>query len=406
MSLVDLKTHIEAFQQWQEDLYIHLHRNPELSMQETETRKRIVAELTEIGYDTVEVGGGVVGVLENGDGSTVLFRADFDGLPVKEDTGVEYASTAKQVDRDGVEQYVMHACGHDLHTAAALGAAKILMDNKDAWSGTYLALFQPGEETAEGAQSMVDDGLTTKIPKPDVALGQHVLAVPEAGKVGTTAGPVLSTAASMKITIHGKGSHGSMPHFGIDPVVIASSVVMRLQSIVAREISPFDFGVVTVGAFQSGSKANIIPASAELLLNIRAYKDEVRDHMIASIERITRAECEAAGVEKEPEFEIFDRFPATINDPDVNQKVTESLKKYLGDDRVVDLDPITASEDFANLPRAFDIPYTYFGFGGFTEGEPTYPNHNPKFLPALQPTLTTGTEAAAAAALAYLGKED
>lgn len=406
MSLVDLKGNIEAFKDWQEALYIHLHQTPELSMQETETLKRITQELTELGYETVEVGGGVVGVLENGEGPKVLFRADFDGLPVKEDTGYEYASTAKQVDRNGVEQDVMHACGHDMHVSTALGAAKILADNKDAWSGTYLALFQPGEETAEGAQSMVDDGIVNKIPKPDVAIGAHVLTAPESGKVGTTAGPVLSTAASMKITIHGKGSHGSMPHLGIDPVVIASAVVMRLQSVVAREISPFDFGVLTVGAFQSGSKANIIPASAELLLNIRAYKDEVRDHILDAIERITKAECEAAGVEKEPEFEIFDRFPSTINDEEVNAKITESMKKYMGEDRVVQLDPVTASEDFSNVPRAFDIPYAYYGVGGFLEGEPTYPNHNPKFLPALQPTLTTGTEAAAAAALAYLGKED
>ncbi|NLW12951.1 MAG: amidohydrolase [Trueperella sp.] len=406
MSLVNLKANIEAFKDWQEKLYIHLHKTPELSMQETETLKRITEELTTIGYETVQVGGGVVGVLENGDGPKVLFRADFDGLPVKEDTGSEYASTVRQVDRDGVEQDVMHACGHDMHVATALGAAKILADNKDSWSGTYLALFQPGEETAEGAQAMVDDGIVDKIPKPDIALGQHVLTVPVAGKVGTTAGPVLSTAASMKITIHGKGSHGSMPHLGIDPVVIASSVVMRLQSIVAREISPFDFGVVTVGAFQSGSKANIIPASAELLLNIRAYEDDVREKMIASIKRITIGECEAAGTEKEPEFELFDRFPSTINDEEANTKVTESLKKYMGEDRVVPLDPITASEDFSNVPRAFDIPYVYFGLGGFLEGEPTYPNHNPKFMPALQPTLTTGTESAAAAALAYLGKED
>ncbi|VEI13052.1 amidohydrolase [Trueperella bialowiezensis] len=406
MSLVDLKANIEGFKDWQEDLYIHLHKTPELSMQETNTLKRIGEELAAIGYDTVEVGGGVVGILENGEGPTVLFRADFDGLPVKEDTGVDYASTAKQVDRDGVEQPVMHACGHDMHVSCALGAAKILADNKDAWSGTYLALFQPGEETAEGAQSMVDDGLVNKIPKPDVALGQHVLTAPVSGKVGTTAGPVLSTAASLKITIHGKGSHGSMPHLGIDPVVIASAVVLRLQTIVAREVSPFDFGVVTVGAFQSGSKANIIPASAELLLNVRAYKDEVREAIIDAIKRITIGECQAAGVEKEPEFEIFDRFPSTINDPEVNEKITASLKKYLGEDRVVKLDPITASEDFTNVPRAFDIPYAYFGLGGFLEGEPTYPNHNPKFLPAMQPTLTTGTEAAAAAALAYLGKED
>jgi amidohydrolase len=387
---------LEAASGWQEELYIHLHKHPELSMQEVETAAEITRRLTSYGYDVQQIGGGVVGVLANGDGPTVLFRADIDALPVQEATGLPYASEVPGV---------MHACGHDLHITAGLGAAALLAGSKDAWSGTYVALFQPAEETAEGARSMVADGLVDRVPTPDVALGQHVLAVPAAGEVATGSGPMLSTAASIEVTVFGKGSHGSMPHLGIDPVLLASSIVVRLQGIVAREIAPSEFAVVTVGSIQAGSSANIIPDRAVLRLNIRAYDLAVRDRLLASIERIVRAECEASGSTREPEIAVHDRYPLTDNDAEVTATVTEAFVEHFGPDRVKRLDPITASEDFSVIPDAFGIPYSYWGFGGFAPDQPTYPNHNPAFGPALQPTLRTGTEAAVTAILAYLQKD-
>lgn len=302
---------------WQEELYVHLHQNPELSMQETQTTAQITRRLEAYGYDVQQIGGGVVGILANGEGPTVLFRADI-----------------------------------------------------------------------------------------DVALGHHVLAVPWAGEVGTTAGPVLSTGACIRIKVTGKGSHGSMPHLGVDPVLMASAIVTRLQGIVAREIAPGQFGVVTVGSLQSGTKANIIPNDATLLLNIRAYAEAVRDKLQASIERIVRAECQASGAPVEPTFELYDQYPLTDNDPDVNARVTGAFVDHFGAERVKKLEPITASEDFSIIPDAFGVPYCYWGFGGFTVGTPTLPNHNPGFGPVMQPTLRTGTEAAVAAVLAYLGKDE
>ena len=396
MQTTEVLNGLNEVNEWQEELYVHFHKNPELSMQETETAAEITSRLDSFGYETHQIGGGVVGILANGDGATVLFRADIDALPVAEETGLPYSSEVPGA---------MHACGHDFHITSGLGAAALLARNRDAWSGTYLALFQPGEETAEGARSMVEDGLVDRVPRPDVALSQHILTKPAAGEVATATGPVLSTAASMRVVVHGKGSHGSMPHLGIDPVVLASAIVLRLQGIVAREISPGDFGVVTVGSLQAGSKANIIPDRARLLLNIRAYDPEIRDKLISSVERIVEAECEASGAPKPPEIEVFDRYPLTDNDPAVNEKVTAAFSEHFGPDRVKHLDPITASEDFSVIPDAFGVPYTYWGVGGFTAEQEIRPNHNPGFAPAMQPTLRTATEAAVAAAHAFLRKE-
>ena len=395
---------LAAVTSWQEELYVQLHQNPELSMQEVETAAEITRRLQAFGYDVQQIGGGVVGVLANGDGPTVLFRADIDALPVEESTGLPYASTRTTTDSQGRTVPVMHACGHDLHIVAGLGAAALLAAHRDAWAGTYVALFQPAEETAAGARSMVDDGLVDKIPRPDVALGQHVLTVPAAGEVGTTAGPMLSTGACIRVKVFGKGSHGAMPHQGIDPGVRSCAVVTRLQTIVAREIAPGDFGVVTVGSLQAGTKANIIPDDATMLLNIRAYDLGVRATLLAAIERIVRAECEAANCPRPPEIELYESYPLTDNDPEVNSTVTQAFVAHFGQDRVKHLDPITASEDFSVIPDAFDIPYCYWGFGGFTADQQPVPNHNPGFGPAMQPTLTTGTEAAVTAVLAYLGR--
>lgn len=387
---------LEQITGWQEDLYRHLHAHPELSFQEVETRAEIARRLRALGYDVQEVGGGVVGVMRNGDGPTVLFRADIDALPVTEATGLDYASSV-----DGV----MHACGHDHHIVAALGAASLLSERTDLWSGTYVALFQPAEELGSGAQAMVDDGLTEKVPRPDVCLGQHVLAAPEAGHVATSAGPVLSAGDSLRVTIHGAGSHGSMPHLGIDPVVVAAAVILRLQTVVAREIAPGDFGVVTVGSVQAGLKANIIPAEAVLLVNTRAYDLAVRETILGAIERIVRAECQASGCPREPDIEITESFPLTDNDAEATATVTHALVEHFGAERVHELGRIPASEDFSVIPDAFSVPYTYWGYGGFTPEQTAVPNHNPAFAPAIQPVLRTGTEAAVTAVLAYLGTE-
>lgn len=405
MSDFDLAEAVEKLGSWQEETYKWLHQHPELSMAETETCDFIDKQLQDFGYETQKIGGGVVGVLRNGTGKTTLFRADIDGLPVKEETGLEYASTITRLDQDGNEVPTMHACGHDVHITAGLGAARILSENRQTWSGTHIALFQPGEETAEGAKSMVADGLVDKIPQPDVALGQHVLSGPMAsGSVGTHSGAILSTGASLKITVHGKGSHGSMPHMGVDPVVLASAIVMRMQTIVSREINPFKMAVVTVGSLQAGSKSNIIPERATLLVNIRAYDLEVREHLLESIKRIVNAECEAAGSPEPAQFELYDSYPLTNNDAETTKTVTDAFIAHFGSERVGDCGGVPASEDFSTIPDAFGIPYCYWGLGGFREEDPKFPNHNPKFAPIMQPTLATGTEAAAAAVLAWLGK--
>lgn len=390
----ELLSSYDSIRNWQEDLYQDLHQYPELSMEEVRTRQVIADQLESFGYQPQHIGGGVVGTMENGSGPGVLFRADFDGLPVTEATGLPYASK---------NEGKMHACGHDLHVSCALGVARLLAENLRLWSGTYVALFQPGEETAQGAKSMVDAGLVEMIPRPDVALGQHVMPQP-VGIVETAAGPVFSQADSIRITVFGKGSHGSMPHLGVDPVVLAAAIVMRLQGVVSREISPADFGVVTVGSLQAGTKSNIIPDHAELLLNLRTYDSEVRGTLITAIERIVRAECEASGSPKSPVFEYFDQFPLTNNDPQVTKIVTEAFTRYFGEDRVMKMDPVTASEDFSNIPNAFGTPYCYWGLGGFESAKDIVPNHNPRFAPVMQPTLQIGTEAAVTAVMAYLGK--
>lgn len=393
---------LERDRSWSEELFTDFHRHPELSMREARTRGLIAAQLEELGYVIQEIGGGVVGVLSNGEGPTVLFRADIDGLPVQEASGLDYASTATQVDADGIEQPTMHACGHDFHLTAGLGVAKLLAEHRDDWSGTYIALFQPGEETAAGARAMVADGLLEKVPTPAVCLGQHVLTSPAAGKVAVAAGPVLSTAASARIVVHGAGSHGSMPHLGVDPVVLASAIVTRLQTLVAREISPSDFGVVTVGSLQAGSSANIIPDQATMLLNFRAYSSEVLDQLIAGVERIVRAECEAARSPREPEIELYDRYPLTDNDPGAAEVVRKGFLAQFGPERVEVMSPATASEDFTVIPDAFGVPSCYWGVGAYAEGREAYPNHSPLWAPDLQPTLRMSTEAAATAVLAHL----
>jgi amidohydrolase len=413
-SVQEILAGYDSLQAGQEAFYKDLHQHPELSHQEQRTAERVAGQLQQYGC-TVQagIGGtGVVGMLSNGGGPTVLLRADMDALPVKEDTGADYASTATACDADGGEVPVAHACGHDMHVACLLGMVKLMADQPGQWNGTLLALFQPAEETGDGAQGMVDDGLLTRIPAPDVALAQHVLAG-VAGTVGTHPGPFLSAADSIKITVYGRGGHGSMPQNTIDPVVLAASIVLRLQTIVSREIAPSETAVLTIGSSQAGTKSNVIPDRAVLQLNLRSYSQQTRQRMLAAIQRIVRGECQIAGSPRDPDFETLDRFPLTDNDPDATNRVAAAFGERFGD-RAVDWAQQTASEDFSDIPRAAGIPYTYWAIGGtdpqayraaekagrIQDDIPS--NHSPHFLPVLQPTLRTGTEALTTAALAWL----
>jgi hippurate hydrolase len=403
-----------AIREWQEEVYRAIHRHPELSNQEVHTAAAAADTLRKAGYEVHDKVGttGVVGILHNGNGPTVLVRADMDALPMKEDTGLPYASTDHQTDGSGQDVPVAHSCGHDMHVASLMGAARLLAENRSAWQGTFIPLFQPGEEVGTGAEEMVKGGLASLIPKPDVALAQHVLAYP-AGTVGTHPGPFLSTAASLRITVHGRGSHGSMPQLSIDPVMLASMIVVRLQGIVAREVGPDDFAVLTVGHFEAGTKSNIIPDHAVIELNIRAYSDSMRTQLIEAVKRVVKGECAASGSPNDPEFELYDEYPLTSNNPEVTAKVAAAFKEHFGD-QAITTPRQSASEDFSLIPDALGVPYTYWALGGIDAkkwhqaaaagrvASDIPANHSPKFAPVIEPTLQTGTAAIVVAALAWL----
>ncbi|WP_173922958.1 amidohydrolase [Agromyces sp. Marseille-P2726] len=319
-------------QGWQEELYTNLHRHPELGHQEIRTAATVVAVLQEAGFEVHEQVGftGVVGILANGDGPVVLMRADMDALPVAEATGLPYASTERARDRDGNHVPVMHACGHDVHVACLLGAARLLASRTDAWRGTFVALFQPAEELADGAEVMLRAGLHELIPRPDVALAQHVLPFP-AGTVGTRAGAFLSSGDSLRVTVWGRGSHGSAPQLSVDPVVLASMIVVRLQAIVAREVAPGEFAVLTVGRIAAGSKSNIISDYAVIELNVRTFSEATRTTIMAAIRRTVEGECAASGSPKPPSFELYDHYPVTENDPHATAVVTDAFDRCFGD---------------------------------------------------------------------------
>ncbi|KQU16171.1 amidohydrolase [Methylobacterium sp. Leaf94] len=396
-------------------IYEDLHANPELSMQEKRTAGIAAKWLKDQGFDVTEgVGGtGVVGLLRNGDGPTVLLRADMDGLPMKENTGLPYASTKRGTDpASGRETAIAHSCGHDLHVTWLMGATQILAANKDKWHGTVMAVFQPGEEIGEGAKAMVDDGMVKRFPKPVVTLGQHVLPFP-AGQVRLASGPVLSRSDSLKVTLYGRGGHGSGPETTIDPVVMAAATVMRLQTIVSREVSMSDSAVVTVGSIQAGSSANIIPDEAQLQLNVRTYDDAVRDKVLASIKRVVDGEASISGAPKPPLLTMLGQFPLTVNDEDATAKVAEGLKQRLGAARVQPASSANASEDFTVFARAWDVPSVFWFVGGtdpkrYAEAEQAGTlnalpaNHSPEYAPVLNPTLRIGVETMLAAAGQWL----
>lgn len=398
----------------QERLYKELHQLPELSHQEHQTAAKIGQWLKGCGYQVRPgVGGtGVVGTLHNGDGPTVLLRADMDALPVREATGLPYASTVTATDSGGNEVPVAHACGHDMHVTCLLGAAELLARGTTDWSGTVVALFQPAEETGDGARGMVDDHLANIIPAPDVALAQHILPGP-AGHVGTRSGPTLSAADSMRVTVYGRGGHGSMPQATVDPVVLAAMIVIRLQTIISRETPPGETAVLTVGRIQAGTKSNVIADHAVLELNLRTYSDQTRTALLAAVRRIVIAECQASRSPKDPDFKLFDRFPVTDNDGATTERVASAFVDFFGP-RVVELDQQTASEDFSDIPAALGAPYTYWGVGcidtdtyrkAVEEGRVAQDipvNHSAQFAPVIQPTLDTGTQALVVAALDWL----
>ncbi len=404
---------LDSIRSWQEDFYRDLHAHPELSHQERRTAANVAARLREDGCVVHEqVGGtGVVGVLSNGDGPTVLLRADMDALPVREETGLAYAS--KDTAGEGDELMpVMHACGHDVHVTCLLGAVALMAQAREHWLGTLVAVFQPAEETADGAKGMLEQGLASIVGQVDVAMAQHVLPM-AAGHVGTRVGPTLSAADSMRVTVYGRGAHGSMPQAAVDPVVLAAMIVVRLQTVVSREVTPGEAAVLTVGSIAAGSKSNVIPDHAVLQLNVRTYNDGTRSVILDAIERIVRAECQASRSPREPEFERFERYPLTDNDAEVTRRVSGAFASFFGE-RAARLPAQSASEDFSDIPEGIGAPYTYWGIGGIdaevyraameadrvTQDIPV--NHSSYFSPVIQPTLDTGTQALAVAALAWL----
>ena len=407
-------TGLEAVQGWAADVYRDLHAHPELSHEEQATASKVAESLGASGIEVhTGIGGtGVVGLLRNGEGPVVLLRADMDALPVAEATGLDYASHTTAADGDGNEVPVMHACGHDMHVACLLGAAHLLAAARERWAGTVVTVFQPAEETGDGARGMLDDGLAALLPKVDVALAQHVLPAP-AGLVGTHVGPTLSAADSMRITLHGRGAHGSMPQASVDPVVLAAMTVVRLQTVVARETRPGDPVVVTVGSIRAGTKSNVIADHAVIELNVRTYSEQTRASVLDAIHRIVDAECQASGCPKPADYELFDRFPLTDNDAEATQRVARAFASFFGE-RARPLPMQTASEDFSDIPSALGVPYCYWGIGGTDPA--TYQkaeqagrvaqdipvNHSAHFAPVIQPTLGTGIQALVVAALAWL----
>jgi amidohydrolase len=395
--------------------YRDLHAHPELSFQEHRTAGIAAAHLTGLGFEVTTgiAGTGVVGVLANGAGPTVLLRADMDGLPVLEETGLEYASTARGTDPDGVDVPLMHACGHDVHVACLMGAAERLAADAGDWSGTLVVLFQPAEEWGGGAARMIADGLYDRVPRPDIVLGQHVAPFP-AGFAAVHAGVAMAAADSIDIILHGSGGHGSRPETTVDPVYLAANVVTRLQGIVSREVAAAESAVITVGQLHAGTKNNIIPPSARLGLSVRTFDDEVREKVVAAIERVTRAEADASGAPKAPEFDYVERFPLTVNDDAATARTVAALRAELGQRRVLDPGPIAGSEDVGVLATAAGAPLVYWFLGGFDPErfadmlesgrmpEDLPSNHSPHFAPLIEPTLSTGVRTLVAAAREWL----
>ncbi len=400
-------------------IYRDLHAHPELAFAEVRTAALVADRLRALGYETVTGVGrtGVVGLLRNGAGPTALLRADMDALPVREQTGLAYASTATGVDSDGHDVPVMHACGHDMHVTCLLGAAAALAADRGSWRGTLMLVFQPAEESGGGAQAMVDDGLYDRCGRPDVVLGQHVSAGP-AGIIALRPGPAMAASDSLRVVLHGHGGHASRPETSVDPVLMAAATVLRLQGIVSREVAAADTAVVTVAGLHAGSgRDNIIADHAELLVSIRTFDPVVRNQVLAAVERIVRAEAAASGAPRDPEIVLTESAPAVINDPQASARTRDYFDAALGPGLVFDPGPVTSSEDVGLLATAAGAPCVYWLFGGadpalfagaagiedvlrIVSGLPS--NHSPLFAPVIEPTLRTGVAALCAAARGWL----
>ncbi|MEV0316228.1 amidohydrolase [Nonomuraea fuscirosea] len=400
-------------------LYRDLHRHPELSFQEERTAGVAADRLRAAGFEVrTGVGGtGVVGVLRNGDGPAVVLRADMDGLPVAEATGLPYASTATTQDAEGRRVPLMHACGHDVHVTCLAGAAAALAAGRERWRGTLVAVFQPAEEVAGGARAMVDDGLLDLIGRPDVVLGQHVFPRP-AGKVLVSPGEVMAAADSLEIRLYGRGGHGSQPEHTVDPVVLAAATVMRLQTVVSREVSPFERAVLTVAQIHAGHKENVIADEASITVNLRSFSPEVRRRLLDGVERVVRAEAAASKAPRPPELRTLNSFPLTVNDPGATAVVRQAFTARFGAERVTELAPLMGSEDFGVIGAEAGAPSVFWGLGCADPetyeravredrlAEDVPGNHSPAFAPVISPTLRMGAEALVTAALAWLTPGD
>ncbi|WP_440103449.1 amidohydrolase [Glutamicibacter mishrai] len=384
--------------------YLHLHQSPELSMQEHNTASFIESRLTEMGIEHFRCGGtGVVGILRNGQGPVVAFRADSDGLPIQEDTKVDYASTARGTLDDGTDVPVMHGCGHDTHVAGALAAARILVRGTDSWQGTVIFIFQPGEETSAGAAAMVADGLWEKVPHPQVVLGQHVFPF-ATGTISVTPESAMAMADSLEVTLYGKQAHGSQPQDSIDPIVLGANIITRLQTITSRELNPLDSAVVTCGSFHAGLKENIIPDSAVFTLNIRTLTEEVRAKVLAAVTRIINAEAVASGAPQPKITELY-TFPRLYNDPQHTEQLVGALGEEFGEEQIRLAPPAMGSEDFGALADAIGVPNVFWMFGGADPKDPSPAvNHSPFFLPEYHGALDTAVRAAVAGLMHYVGR--
>ena len=396
------------------DLYKDLHQNPELSYKEFKTSKKLSLILEELGYEVTNgIGGnGVVALLKNGEGKTVMLRADMDGLPVKEKTGASYASKTKTLNDDGQEVFTMHACGHDVHMTVLIGTAQYLIQNKSDWSGTLMLNLQPAEEVSGGARNMIKDGRFTKFPRPDFNLALHVSSGMEAGKVGYLPGWAMANVDAVDITVKGVGGHGAYPHTTKDPIVLSAQIINQLQTIVSRQIAPTDPAVVTVGSIHGGTKHNVIPNEVKLQLTLRSYTDEVRNKTISEIKRIVRGTAISAGLPEElfPVVEIKDEYtPAVFNNPEFVEKLRISFEKSLGKDNAVKVSPVMGGEDFGMYGRVEPIiPTALFWLGAVNKNvyqkairdDIVLPSlHSDLFLPDAEPTIETGIKAMTGAAL-------
>jgi hippurate hydrolase len=392
-------------------LYTHLHTHPELSFREVQTAQRIAEELTRAGADvTTGVGKlGVVGVLKNGEGPTVLVRTDLDALPVTEATGLPYASKVRTTDAAGNDVGVMHACGHDVHMTCLVGTARWLAEHKGRWSGTVVLIGQPAEEAVGGARLMLEDGLYTRFPKPNFALALHVTNDQPTDTIAYTSGPALASSTSVDVKIKGKGGHGAAPHSAVDPIVLAALAIVDFQTIVSREVDPVHPAVLTVGSIHGGTKHNIIPAEVDLQLTLRAYREDVRDQLIEGIRSRVAALAQAHGA-PEPVVKVREGTPPTINTPDLVARVVPALKRELGDSSLTEVEPVMGAEDFGLFSRG-GVPTFMFRLGTIpparvaearAKGEKLPSLHSALYYPDPGPSIRTGVRAMTAAVVELL----